>query len=73
MGFSGSGSAFSWTVNAMVLHAVENLLAVRRLQNEIQTLYELRQENRDIHRLGCSMSRREADMAGLHEPSGQGL
>lgn len=36
----------------MVLHAVENLLAVRRLQNEIQTLYELRQENRDIHRLG---------------------
>ena len=43
---------FSWTVNAMVLHAVENLLAVRRLQNEIQTLYELRQENRDIHRLG---------------------
>lgn len=43
---------FSCTVNAMVLHAVENLLAVRRLQNEIQTLYELRQENRDIHRLG---------------------
>lgn len=43
---------FSWTVNAMVLRAVENLLAVRRLQNEIQALYELRQENRDIRRLG---------------------
>lgn len=43
---------FSWTVNAMVLRAVENLLAVRRLQNEIQALYGLRQENRDIRRLG---------------------
>lgn len=43
---------FNGTVNAMVLHAVNNMHAVRRLQNEIQTLYEKREENRDIRRLG---------------------